>query len=102
MVKAYDAANKTGRASCRESVSNLDATPTKVTISSPLAGATVSGTVAVVGTASDNVGVTKVDFYVDGALSSSSTAASFSFSWNSTSKANGSHTLMVKAYDAAN
>ena len=37
-------------------------------ISSPAAGATVSGTITVTADASDNVGVTKVDFYVDGVL----------------------------------
>jgi len=39
--------------------------------------------------------------YVDGTLYSSATASAFNFSWNSTTKANGSHTLMAKAYDAA-
>jgi hypothetical protein len=45
--------------------------------------------------------VTKVELYADGALYASATAPSFSFSWNSTTATNGSHTLMVKAYDAA-
>src|SRR4029079_14474193 len=37
-------------------------------MTSPAAGATVSGTVLITGTASDNVGVTKVELYVDGGL----------------------------------
>lgn len=71
-----------------------------VTISNPLAGATVSGTIPVQGTAVDNVGVTRTEFYVDSQLVSSGNA-SFSFSWNTASVANGTHTLTVKAYDAA-
>src|SRR5215471_4583302 len=103
MVKAYDAVGNVGSASVIVTVSNTDATPPSAKISSPLAGATVSGAaVAVSGTASDNVGVTKVELYVDGVLYTSTTVSAFSFSWNSTTKANGSHTLMVKAYDAAN
>ena len=102
-VKAYDGAGNMGSASVTVSVNNVDTTPPTVTLSSPLAGATVSGTsVLVTGTASDNVGVKKVELYVDGSLYTSGTASAFSFSWNSTTKPNGSHTLMAKAYDAAN
>ena len=100
-AKAYDAAGNTASASVSVTVNNIDTTPPKVTIASPLTGATVAGTVAVIGTATDNVGVTKVEFYIDGVLSTSGTVAAFSFSWNSTSKANGSHTITLKAYDAA-
>jgi subtilase family protein/Big-like domain-containing protein/fervidolysin-like protein len=71
-----------------------------VTISNPLPGATVSGTIPVQGTAVDNVGVTRTEFYVDNQLVSSGNA-SFSFSWNTAGVANGTHTLTVKAYDAA-
>jgi hypothetical protein len=101
-VKAYDAVGNVGSASIAVTVSNSDTMPPTVKISSPLPGATVSGTaVPVSGAASDNVGVTKVELYADGALYASATAPSFSFSWNSTTATNGSHTLMVKAYDAA-
>ncbi len=102
-VKAYDAVGNVGSAALSVTVNNADTTPPTARIGSPLSGATVSGTaVAVSGTASDNVGVTKVELYADGALYASTTASAFSFSWNSTTKANGSHTLTVKAYDAAN
>src|SRR5205807_2156522 len=102
MVKAYDAANNTGSASVSVNVNNLDTTPPKAAISSPLSGTTVSGTIAVPRTASDTVGAYTTLFRADGVLSSTGTATAFSFSWNSATKANGSHTLMVKAYDAAN
>jgi len=73
-----------------------------VSITAPSGGTTVSGTVAINATASDNVGVSKVEFYVDGTLKSTDTTAPYSYSWNTTTYANSSHTLVAKAYDAAN
>ncbi|PWU05242.1 MAG: alkaline serine protease [Terriglobia bacterium] len=78
-----------------------DTTPPAVTISSPAPNATVSGIVTVSGVATDNAGVTKVELWIDGAVSSTGTSPAFSFSWNSAGVPNGSHTLTVKAYDAA-
>ena len=70
-------------------------------ITAPANGATVSGTTTVTATASDNVGVTKVEFYLDNVLQSTSTASPYSWNWNTTTSANGSHSLISKAYDAA-
>jgi len=72
-----------------------------VSITSPSNGATVSGTITVSANASDNVGISKVEFYVDGVLKSSDTASPYSYSWGTTSYSNVSHTLMAKAFDAA-
>jgi subtilisin family serine protease len=77
-----------------------DTTAPSVSITSPAAGATVSRTVTVGVRASDNVGVTKVSLYVDGALIGSSTSAPFSVNWNTKKTSVGSHTITVKAYDA--
>jgi len=60
-----------------------------------------SGTITLSATASDNVGVTKVEFYVDGALKGTDTTSAYSMTLDSTTLANGSHTLTAKAYDAA-
>ncbi|HVT60788.1 MAG TPA: Ig-like domain-containing protein [Thermoanaerobaculia bacterium] len=79
-----------------------DTTPPTTSITSPANGATVSGTVNVTASASDNVGVVKVEFYIDSTLSSTTTTSPYSFSWNTTAVANGSHTIFSKAYDAAN
>ena len=73
-----------------------------VTITSPTAGSTVSGTVSIQANATDNVGVTKVEFYVDGIKKSEDLAAPYSYSWDTNTVSNGSHTLTAKAYDAAN
>ncbi len=80
---------------------SLNTVPPTVSISSPANGATVSGTIQVQGTATDNVGVTNIQFYVDGQLVASTTTSPFSFSWNTANNANASYTLAVNAYDAA-
>jgi thermitase len=100
-VKAYDAANNVGSASVTVSVSNATPSPV-VSIATPLPGASVSGTVSVDGTASDTVGVTKIELDVDGAAVATATSSPFSFSWNSAGQTDGSHTLALKAFDAAN
>jgi hypothetical protein len=70
-------------------------------LTAPANGATVSGVVNVTANASDNIGVTKVEFWLDGALKSTDTATPFAWSWDSATVANGSHSIVSKAYDAA-
>lgn len=72
-----------------------------VAITSPANGATVSGTVGVTADGSDNVGVTRVEFFLDGALQATDSAAPYAWTWDTTAAANGSHTLVARAYDAA-
>jgi thermitase len=72
-----------------------------VAIAAPLGGSTVSGIAAVDVQASDNVGVTKVELRVNGALQASDASAPFAFAWDSSRFANGTATLEVRAYDAA-
>jgi len=80
-----------------------DTTAPTTSITAPANGATVSGTVNVTATASDNVGVTKMEIYIDGVLKTSNVnLTSLAFSWNTTTAANGAHTITSKAYDAAN
>jgi uncharacterized membrane protein len=79
-----------------------DTTPPTTSITAPANGATVSGTVTINATASDNVGVTQMQILIDGAIAASNTnATALSFSWNTTTVANGSHTIVSKAFDAA-
>jgi len=103
-AKAYDAAGNVGQSSAVSvNVNNVvaDTTAPAVSITSPAGGTTISGTVAVASSASDNVAVTKVEFYVNGALQTSDTSAPYAFSWNTSSFANGTYSLSAKAYDAA-
>ena len=79
-----------------------DTTPPTTSVTAPSNGATVSSTVNVTATASDNIAVTKMEIYIDGTLKTSNTnATSLTYSWNTTTYANGSHTIVSKAYDAA-
>jgi hypothetical protein len=79
-----------------------DTTAPTAAITSPAAGATVSGQVNVGASASDNVGVAGVQFKLDGAtLGAEDTSAPYTASWNSASSANGQHTLSAVARDAA-
>jgi hypothetical protein len=79
-----------------------DTTPPTVSLTAPAASSTVSGTVTVSANASDNVGVAGVQFLVDGAaLGAEVTTAPYSVSWNTTTVADGSHTLAALARDAA-
>ncbi|MCB9775765.1 MAG: FG-GAP repeat protein [Nitrospiraceae bacterium] len=78
-----------------------DTTPPAVTLTAPSAGP-VSGTVTVSASASDNVGVTGVQFRLQGAnLGAEDTTNPYSTSWNTTTVPNGSYTLTAIARDAA-
>lgn len=79
----------------------LDATAPLAAIAAPLGSSSVSGTVVVSVTASDNVGVARVDLKVNGTTVASASAAPYSFSWNSAGVANGMASLVAVAHDAA-
>ncbi|MCA1829356.1 MAG: DNA/RNA non-specific endonuclease [Myxococcales bacterium] len=78
-----------------------DVTPPTATLSAPGAGAAVSGTVTLTASASDDVGVSAVDFAVDGATVASATGAPYSVTWSSGSVWNGPHIITAIAHDAA-
>jgi beta-lactamase superfamily II metal-dependent hydrolase len=84
-----------------DDVTTPDTTAPTTSVTSPANGATVAGTIAVSASASDDRGVTRVDFFLDGVLKSTVTAAPYTWSWDTTTSANGSHTLTTSAYDAA-
>ena len=79
-----------------------DTTAPSTSITAPANGATVSGTTSVTASATDNVGVTKVEFWLNGALASTDTTSPYEWSWNTATVSNGSHSVLSKAYDAAN
>ncbi len=60
-----------------------------------------SGTITFNATASDNVGVTRTEFYVDGALKATDSSSPYSATLDSITLADGTHALVAKAYDAA-
>jgi hypothetical protein len=75
--------------------------PPAVTVTAPADGATVSGVVNVRATATDNVGVARVEFYMDGVLRSVDAAGPYAWDFDTTAVANGGHVLTVLAYDSA-
>ncbi|WP_162605085.1 Ig-like domain-containing protein [Geomonas oryzae] len=100
-AKAYDSAGNVGLSQVvTVNVSN-DVTAPVVTLTSPAGGSTVSGTVSLTASATDNVGVSKVEFYQNNALIGTSSTAPYSLSWNTALVANGTYTITAKAYDAA-
>jgi hypothetical protein len=78
-----------------------DTTPPTTAITAPATGATVSGTTTVSASASDNVGVARVEFYIDSVLKNTDTTSPYSFAWDTTTYTDGSHSINSKAYDAA-
>jgi thermitase len=100
-AKAYDAAGNMGTSGPATVVVVNDSTPPTVVIPSPTAGSTLAGTVSVSVSSSDDVGVTKIEWYVDGALKGSTGGPTDIYPWDTTGVPNGSHTVSAKAYDAA-
>ena len=79
-----------------------DTVPPTVSMAAPSDGATVSGTVALVATASDDRVVAGVRFFVDGVqVEAEDTTTPYSATWDTTTAANGPHTLTATARDAA-
>ena len=104
LATAYDAAGNSTNSSVIVTVPAAagDTTAPTVAITSPAAGASVSGSsVALAATASDNVGVARVEFRVDGALIASDASAPYAATWNAASASAGGHTILATAYDAA-
>jgi glucose/arabinose dehydrogenase len=82
-------------------VQQPDPTPPTVSITSPAQGSTVSQVPTVSANASDNVGVASVEFFADGASLGTDVTPPYIVPWNTTTLANGSHTLTAVAKDGA-
>lgn len=105
--KAYDAAGNVGTsATVNFSVNNsnqLDTTPPAIALTNPLNGSTVTrkSRVTISATASDNVGVRRVEFYVNGSILCSITALPYNCPWTVPAGKPRSYTVMAIAYDDA-
>jgi hypothetical protein len=103
-ARAYDAAGNIGASTLLAvTVQNPvpDTTPPTASLMSPSNNCTVAGIVNIAVSGSDNVAVTRVEWWLDGVKQGSNAAASASFSWDTRAVADGSHTLQSRAYDAA-
>jgi chitodextrinase len=83
------------------SSAGTDTTAPAANITAPASGATVSGTFTINASASDNAGVSKVEFYVDGVLQGTDTSAPYTSSWDTSAAGSGTHWLFARAYDGA-
>jgi hypothetical protein len=80
-----------------------DTTPPTVAITAPAANATVSNNVDVTVNVSDDRGVAGVQYKLDGAnLGAEVTTPPYTFTWNTRTASNGSHTLSAVARDTSN
>ncbi len=104
-AKAYDAAGNSAEdadtsVSIDNQIGNDTIVPT-VNVTSPTNGAALSGSVTLSADASDNVGVSKVEFYVGSSKIGEDTTSPYSISFDTTAIANGTYVIKAKAYDAA-
>lgn len=71
-------------------------------ITSPASGATVNGNVTITASATDNVSVASVKFFIDGKLVSTDTSSPYSYRWAINKKiTSGAHTIMVQSTDSS-
>ena len=74
-----------------------------VSVSAPIANATLSGTTVVTATAADAKAVTNVQFKLDGVnLGAADTTSPYSTSWSTTQATNGVHSLTAVATNSSN
>jgi hypothetical protein len=79
-----------------------DTTAPSVTITAPSAGATICGASAsITATATDNVDVQRVEFWVNGLLKSAPTVPPYTYVLDTTLETNCAKVIAVKAYDYA-
>lgn len=101
VTKAYDGSGNVA-SSDPITVTVVDKIAPTVSLSNPTNNATVSGTISISANASDNVGVTKVQFFVDDKQLGEGSSIPYSLSWDTTGFAhNSQHTIQAKALDAA-
>lgn len=83
---------------CDDDDDDGDTTPPTVTLSVP--DDPLRGTVSLSADASDDTGVTQVDFLADGVEIGSSTAAPYAIDWDTTTVEDGDYVLSARAHDA--
>lgn len=80
----------------------LEDQPPSVSITSPQNGDFVKKTITIDADASDDKGVTKVEFYIDNVLKATDTSPPYKWNWDTTKNKSGAHNLKAKAYDTIN
>ncbi|MGH3581451.1 MAG: Ig-like domain-containing protein, partial [Mycobacterium sp.] len=101
-AKAYDAANNNTTSSVLNVTVVADSTPPTVNLIANPATVLAPGSTTLQATASDNIGVTKVEFYRGGTLIATDTAAPFQTQVDFTLADLGTANFTAKAFDAQN
>ncbi|AFZ67586.1 Ig-like domain-containing protein [Deinococcus peraridilitoris] len=105
-VLAYDAAGNTRSSEVVTVVVNIpaaDSSAPTVSLSATSTNVTAAGSVLLTATASDNKGVTKVEFYRDGVLAHTEQVAPYEHTETYSSDfSNGTYNFTARAYDADN
>lgn len=97
---AVTAYNSAGEESVYSNIVQIPETlPPSVSITGPQAGTTVAGTVAFSASATDNAGIARVQFLVNGTQVYESATAPYTYSWDTSPLSAGSYALTAKAFD---
>ncbi|MBS7621955.1 hypothetical protein KEJ32_07585, partial [Candidatus Bathyarchaeota archaeon] len=78
-----------------------DTTPPTLNILQPTGGSTVSKIIEITAEATDESGISKVEFYINNKLAATDNTEPYTYRWNTRSVKDGWHTITVKAYDNA-
>jgi Concanavalin A-like lectin/glucanases superfamily/Domain of unknown function (DUF1929)/IPT/TIG domain/Bacterial Ig domain len=105
VVTAQDrVGNTSGPSNQASAIVTLDTTAPSVSMTGPVAGSQLSGIAAITASASDNVAMAGVQFLLDGANLGAEVLGAgptYTFNLNTTTAANGPHTLSARARDGA-
>jgi hypothetical protein len=101
-AKAFDLNNNSAVSPVITVTVAADDTPPVVSIINPPNGQIVSGNVNIVAEATDDNGVERVEFYINGVLEQSVTTTPYSYLWNTNQVTAGDHNIYAKAFDLNN
>lgn len=102
----YDTSYGYGRVNASKAVALakgvvVDSTAPTVSLTSPIADATLIGSVNLSATAADDVGVSRVEYYLNDVFFGKATADPYSLTWDTTKSSNGTIKVTAYAFDAA-
>jgi hypothetical protein len=111
-IVAFDAAGNSGYKEQTVSVNNTTSTPPPpptvtdstapaAKITSPTSGSTLGKKATIKASATDNVGVVRIEVFANGKLVGTATGSSANINWNTAKLSKGTHTVTALAYDAA-
>jgi hypothetical protein len=101
---ASDGAGNTARDTIWVNTIPPDVTLPQVTITSPVNGQIVQkkSSISITANVVDNIGVSRVEFYINNQLKSTDAAHPYAYAWQVPASPNKTYTIKVIGYDAAN